>query len=571
MKHRKTKFGILCRTVMFISLLQSVVAQGTNLTELESAQPARKTVTGVINDETDEPLAGATVVVKGSPRGVTADSDGTFSIDVTANDILQISYIGYELLEVKVGNQTYISIKLEPKRNELDEVTIVAFGKQKKESVIGSITTINPSDLKVPSSNLTTALAGQMAGVIAYQRSGEPGADNADFFVRGITTFGTNTNPLILIDGIELTTTDLARLQPDDIASFSIMKDATATALYGARGANGVILVTTKQGQDGPAKISLRMENSISAPTQNVRLAGPVTYMKLANEAVLTRNPLNELPYSEEKIENTLAGMNPLIYPANDWRSMLFKNYTMNQRLNLNVSGGGGIAKYYVAGSFSNDNGILKVDKRNNFNNNISLKNYTLRANVNINITKTTEMAVRLSGNFDEYNGPINTGTEMYNMIMRSNPVMFPAYYPIDEAHQYVRHIMFGNFNNEYLNPYAEMVKGYRDESRSQMLAQMELKQDLSALTKGLSVRAMLNLTRLARFDVYRYYNPFWYQIGAYDRVTGKYFLEQSNTNGTEYLSYSEGPKNIESTFYFEGMANYARTFAEKHGVSGLI
>jgi TonB-dependent SusC/RagA subfamily outer membrane receptor len=182
-------------------------------------------------------------------------------------------------------------VSLKPKTNELDEVTIVAFGKQKKESVIGSITTVNVKDLKIPSSNLTTALAGNMAGIIAYQRSGEPGQDNADFFVRGITTFGANTSPLILIDNVELTTTDLARLQPDDIASFSIMKDATATALYGARGANGVILVTTKQGTEGPVKISVRVENSVSAPTRNVKFTDPVTYMKLHNEAVLTRDP----------------------------------------------------------------------------------------------------------------------------------------------------------------------------------------------------------------------------------------------------------------------------------------
>jgi TonB-linked SusC/RagA family outer membrane protein len=531
-----------------------------------------RTVSGKVADENGDPIPGATISIQGSTRGVITDEEGRFMLNsVKSENVLEISFIGYERQTILAGERSAVTIQLKPLSNELEEVTIVAFGKQKKESVIGSITTVNPSDLKVPSSNLTTAFAGQMAGVIAYQRSGEPGADNADFFVRGITTFGTNTNPLILIDGIELTTTDLARLQPDDIASFSIMKDATATALYGARGANGVILVTTKQGSVGAAKISIRMENSVSTPTQNVKLADPVTYMRLANEAVLTRNPLNELPYSEEKIENTQAGLNPLIYPANDWRSMLFKDYTMNQRLNLNVSGGGGVAKYYVAGSFSNDNGILRVDRRNNFNNNISLKNYTLRANVNIDVTKTTEMTVRLSGNFDEYNGPINTGTQMYNMVMRSNPVMFPAYYPVDEQHQYVKHIMFGNFNDDYLNPYAEMVRGYRDQSRSQMLAQFEVKQDLGALTEGLSVRAMLNLTRLAQFDVLRFYNPYWYQVSAYDRVTDKYSLEQTNDNGTEYLNYGEGNKNIESTFYFEGMVNYARTFAEKHGVSGLL
>lgn len=529
-------------------------------------------VTGTVSDNSGESLPGVSVVVRGTSVGTATDINGEYSITVPSDtSVLQFRFVGFQQQNIVVGNRRIIAVTLNDATTEIGEVVVVAFGAQKKESVIGSITTINPSELKIPSSNLTNSLAGNLAGVIAYQRSGEPGADNADFFVRGITTFGTNTNPLILIDGIELTTTDLARLQPDDIASFSVMKDATATALYGARGANGVILVTTKQGTFGPAKIFIRFENSISAPTRNVGLTDPVNYMKLANEAVLTRNPLGELPYSEEKIENTESGMDPLIYPANNWRDMLFKDYAMNQRVNLNVSGGGGVARYYVAGSFSKDNGILKVDGRNNFNNNINLKNYTLRANVNIDVTKTTELIVRLSGNFDDYNGPIYTGTQMYNMAVRANPVMFPAYYPVDEQHKFVNHILFGNHENEYRNPYAEMVKGYKDDSRSQMLAQMEVKQNLNFFTEGLSIRGMMNITRLANFWVARSYDPFWYQVGFYDRATGRYSLVQTNEDGTEYLNWGEGPKKVESSFYLETALNYNRTFAEKHGISGLL
>ncbi|HBK31345.1 MAG TPA: SusC/RagA family TonB-linked outer membrane protein, partial [Porphyromonadaceae bacterium] len=180
----------------------------------------------VIEAETGEPLPGVSILIEKSTRGVTTDVDGTFEIRVLPTDKLVFSFIGMESQTIEVKNQTYLNVPMKPAASELDEVTVVAFGKQKKESVIGAITTVNPGDLKVPSSNLTTALAGNMAGIIAYQRSGEPGRDNADFFVRGITTFGANTNPLILIDNIELTATDLARLQPDDIASFSIMKDA---------------------------------------------------------------------------------------------------------------------------------------------------------------------------------------------------------------------------------------------------------------------------------------------------------------------------------------------------------
>jgi len=232
----------------------------------------------VFEKETGVPLPGVTIVVENTPRGVTTDVDGTFEIKVSSTDKLLFSFIGMETQSVTIGNKTYVEVHMSPVTGELDEVTVVAFGKQRKESVIGAISTVRPSELKVPSSNLTTALAGNVAGIIAYQRSGEPGQDNADFFVRGITTFGANTKPLILIDNIELTSTDLARLQPDDIESFSIMKDATATALYGARGANGVILVTTKRGQEGAAKIFARLETSISLPTKTIELADPVTY-----------------------------------------------------------------------------------------------------------------------------------------------------------------------------------------------------------------------------------------------------------------------------------------------------
>ncbi|MDR1339336.1 MAG: TonB-dependent receptor [Prevotellaceae bacterium] len=531
-------------------------------------------MTGTVVDATGEAIIGASVVVKGSTQATMSDVNGSFMIAVANNSaVLQVSFLGYVTQEVSVASAVNgrLTITLAEDMKALEEVTIVAFGTQKKESVVASITTINPAELKIPSSNLTTALAGNMAGIIAYQRSGEPGRDNADFFVRGITTFGANTNPLILIDNVELTTTDLARLQPDDIASFSIMKDATATALYGARGANGVILVTTKRGVDGPAKIFVRLENSISAPTSTAQFTDPVTYMKMHNEAVLTRNPLGELPFSQDKIENTMnPAYSPYIYPANDWYGMLFKDYAMNQRANVSVTGGSKVARYYVSGAFTQDNGILNVDKRNSFNNNIDFKNYNLRANVDVNITKTTELSVRLTGNFDDYTGPTGGGEEVYKMAVRSSPVLFPAYYPVDEDFKYVKHIMFGNVAGIYTNPYAEMVRGYQDRSRSQMLAQVELRQGLDFITKGLSIRSMMNISRLAEHSAVRQYKPYWYRmLGNYDSFTGEYHLARINEDGTEYLDYTDKDPSILSTMYTETALNYANTFG-KHSISAL-
>lgn len=531
-------------------------------------------LTGRVTDSNGEPLPGVAIVIKDGKRGVLTDENGEFTIDnLKKGTVLVASSLGMNDLSFEYTGQDELSIILKQQTNDLDEVTVVAFGTQKKESVIGAITTIDPGKLKIPSSNLTTALAGNLAGIISYQRSGEPGQDNADFFVRGITTFGANTNPLILIDNIELTTTDLARLQPDDIASFSIMKDATATALYGARGANGVILVTTKRGTEGPAKVFVRLENSISEPTSTIELADPVTYMKLANEAVLTRNPLGNLPYSQDKIDNTgKPGANPYIYPSNDWYNMLFNKRATSQRATVSVTGGGKVSQYYVSASATRDNGILKVDKRNSFNNNIDFRNYTVRANIDINLTPTTRMGVRMTGNFDDYTGPLSSGDEVYSMVVHSNPVLFPAYYEPDESHKYTKHILFGNYDNgQYINPYAQMVRGYKDRNRSQMLCVIDASQDLGFITPGLNLSAMVNISRLSEFSIMRAYNPYFYKISQYDSFTGEYLLKEINEkSGTEYLGYDESSKDVQSTLYTESRLNYNREFGN-HAVSGLL
>jgi TonB-linked SusC/RagA family outer membrane protein len=540
----------------------------------------RVVVTGiVVSSESNEALPGVSVMVKGTTNGTTTDDQGRYTLDAKTGDTLSFEYIGFIAKKVKLGNQRTINISLQPETSQLSEVVVTAFGThQKKSDMVGSVTSISAKDLgKNPSSNLTNALAGRAAGVVAFQRSGEPGEDNSDFFIRGVTTFGYKTSPLILIDGIELTPTDLARIQPDDIASFTILKDATSTAVYGARGANGVILVTTKQGSVGKAKLALRIENSVTAPTRNVELADPVTYMKMDNEAVKTRDPLGILLYSEEKIANTKAGSNPIVYPANDWRNLMFKDHATTRRVNLNLSGGGAVARYFVSGSYDKDNGLLKVDHRNNFNSNIDLNSYTLRTNVSINVTKTTELIARLSGNFDDYTGPIYGGAEMYNRVVHANPVLFPAYYPSDADHQFVKHIMFGNYVGSngidagYINPYADMTKGYKNYSKSLMMAQLELKQDLSAFTKGLSFRTMMNTYRKSYFDVSRFYNPFYYQMNSYDKLADSYSIYNINeTTATEYLGYDEGQKLINTSFYLESMLNYSRDF-KKHGLSAML
>lgn len=526
-------------------------------------------VKGKVMDDQGEPLPGVNLVVVGSTRGVATDFDGTFTISVSPGDKLSVSYLGMVDQIVTVKDKNDLVITMQTKADELEGITVVAFATQKKESVLASITTLNPSELKVPSSNLTTALAGRMAGMIAYQRSGEPGKDNAQFFIRGVTTFGYKKDPLILVDNNEVSTEELSRLQPDDISAFSIMKDATATALYGSRGANGVILVTTKEGSEGTAQVSVRLEGSMSQPTKMVELADPITYMRMHNESVLTRNPMGTLPYTQQKIDNTIAGTNPYVYPANNWYDQLFKKNAFNYRANFNVSGGGKVARYYIAGSYISDKGVLNVDKKSSFNNNINLSRYMLRANVNINITKTTEAIVRLNGSFDDYTGPIDGGDELFTKVMRSNPVLFPPYYPADEANKYTKHILFGNADKgQYYNPYADMLKGYKDQQTSQMSAQFELKQNLDFITEGLSLRAMFNTNRHGYFDVTRQYLPFYYQVGSYNKLNDTYKLAALNEQGgRETLDFIPGKKVVSSTTYFEASANWAQTYKDKHSL----
>ena len=536
------------------------------------------TIYGRVTDDKGTGLPGVSVAIKHSSTGVSTSKEGDYSVRIRSQaDTLVFSFVGYIQQEVAVGDRKRIDIVLAAKKNDLDEAVVVAYGQQKKESLVSSITTISPKEIKGPTSNLTTMLAGRISGLISYQRSGEPGADNASFFIRGITSFGSGKlDPLILIDGMESSATTLARLQPDDIAGFSILKDAAASSLYGARGANGVILVTTKTGKVGDTRMNVRIENSISTNTKNFKLADNITYMELANEAAQTRNPLNPLEYSQNKIDHTKAGDDPLLYPNNDWLGTLVKDRTSNQRVNLNLSGGVNRAQYYIALTANRDNGILKTQQQNNFSNNISLKSYQIRSNVNVKLTSTTEAILRTSGDFDDYHGPIGGGSAIFYSALNANPVKFPAIFPASDLPG-VKHPLFGNArrgqnNDTYANPYASLVSGYQQYSTSLLNVQLELKQDLKFITPGLSARGMVFTNRYSYFALNRAYTPFFYQAAPSLTAENGYVLSLLNEkDATEYLNYNPGDKIINTTTYGELAVNYNRTFNKVHSISGLL
>ncbi len=565
------------------------------------------TVKGIVRDTTSG-LPGAVIKIVGATnQGVATDNFGRFEIRASKSAMLSITCVGFKPRQISLasksvdaGNVITLDIRLESATTELQEVAVTGFGNtQKKASMVSSITTVNVKDLKTPSSNLTNALAGRIAGVIAFQNSGEPGmgTDNSTFYIRGLSTFGSGKrDPLILIDGVESSATDMARLQPDDISDFSVLKDAAASSVYGARGANGVVLINTKMGMNGKPQFNFRVENRISRNTRDYEFADNITYMKMANEASITRTPNGIEPYSQNKINSTAAGEDPYLYPNNNWLDQLIKKQTVNQGYNLNISGGTNRARYYIAGTLNQDNGNLKVNPINNFNNNIRLKNYSIRTNIDFDLTKSTVLVIRMYGQFDDYQGPIggwdgsrriSGGEQTFRNALNANPVMFPAVYPSGKL-PFIEHPLFGSAQTRntdlslsstlYTNPYAEMVKGYQVYKTSNLQPQLELKQDLAALTTGLSARAMGYLRRTSFYRVNRNYDPFFYSavINAQDQSYNLTALNDGGQNsigtvGTEVLNFSRDAKEIDSRMWLEGSVNYNRTFNNKHAVGGML
>jgi len=531
----------------------------------------QKKITGKVLDDSNNPLPGAVVQIEKSTRGVSTDIDGTFEINASPSDKLVITFLGFDPQTVEIGNQTNLIVKLSPKTNELEGVTVVAFGKQKKASVVASIEAVDPKILRVPSSNLTTAFAGRMAGVISYQRSGEPGKDNAEFFVRGVTTFGYAQSPLILLDGFEVSTDDLARVEPDNIEQFAVLKDATAAALYGSKGANGVISVTTKQGQEGPPKISFRHESRFSEPTLIPKVVDGVTYMRLYNDAQFNDNPLLAPYYSAQKIQNTMNKLNSYAYPNLNWYDEMFKSFTYNQHYNLNVSGGGKIVRYYLAASYDKDTGIMKENKQNNFKNNIDIDRFNLLAKINIDLTPTTVIELNMNSVFENYTGPVTAPTDIFNNVMNANPVEFPKYYAPDEYTGFLNHTLFGiNSSGDMINPYAEMVKGYKDGFTNAITSQFQITQKLDFITPGLALRAKASIKSDGAYESKRNYDPYFYNIKSYDEISDKYVLQEIK-KGTGSLGNPATTRTASSRLYMEGGFTYSQTLNEKHELGAVL
>ena len=565
------KIIALCVAVSLFSMNTVASSSNYSAVDVQSVQQNRRPISGVVVDGNNDPLPGVTVMVPSRQGGVITDVDGAYTIEAATGEELRFQFLGMKTVTIEVGSGTIYNVQLLEDVEMLDEVTVTAFATQKKESVVSSIETISPSELKVPSSNLTTALAGRLAGVISYQRSGEPGADNAQFFVRGVTTFGYASSPLILLDGFEVDANALARVDPDNIASFSVLKDATSAALYGSKGANGVIMVTTKKGQAGAPKISFRVEGRLSTPTKVQKTVDGITYMNLYNQAQFNDNPLLEPYYNAQKIQNTMEGLNEYAYPNINWYDEMFNSNAFNQYYNFNVSGGGSVVRYYLAVSYNKEEGTLKNNRLNNFKNNIDIDRFNILANITMDLTPTTVFDINMNSIFENYTGPLDNTDDVFKSVMNSNPVEFPKFYLPDEDHAYVKHTLFGSdATGSMMNPFAQMVRGYKDGSTGRITSQFSLDQNLDALTEGLMARGKVSIKSDSYHESKRSYTPYLYNIKNYDAFNDTYVLQEVR-RGTDALGDPEQWRDGVFRLYLEGGLTYARRFAGVHDVSGLL
>lgn len=531
----------------------------------EQQQNKRK-ISGRVTDIKGEPLIGVNVTVDGDANGSITNMDGLYEIFVTKKSVvLKFTYIGFKTSEIRTNASTNIyDVTLEEQVNELEETVIVGYGTQRKISNIGAQSSMKMEDIKTPSASLTTTLAGRLAGVVAVQRTGEPGKDAADIWIRGISTPNTSS-PLVLVDGVERSFNDI---DPEDIESLTTLKDASATAVYGVRGANGVILIKTKPGKVGKPTVSADYYESFTRFTKMVDLADGITYMNAANEAM--RNDGIATKYTEDQIRNTIAGKDPYLYPNVDWLKEIFNDWGHNRRVNVNVRGGSEKVAYYASVSYFNETGMTVTDKNiDTYDSKMKYSRYNFTTNWNIDVTPTTKVEIGAQGYLGEGNYPAISSADLYNAAMSISPVEYPKMFFVNgEAF-----VPGTSTNNNFNNPYSQATRrGYDNLTKNQIYSNLRVTQDLDMLTKG------LKLTAMYAFDVYN-------EIHVHqDRAESTYnFLDTSVPydmngqpilqriyEGSNVLSYKQETSGNKKT-YLEASLNYDRTFNDDHRVSALF
>lgn len=538
--------------------LKEVPGAGSNV----AGSKKRYVVKGRVTDENGDGMISATVMIHGTTQGTTTDMDGRYSIEVRPTDVLDVSYLGFNTEQVPVKGKETLNVQLTPSHETLDETTVVAYGNQRSKSVIGAVSSVRAMDLKSSNSDLTSSMIGKVPGMLGYQMGGLPAAlteedMNTKFYIRGITSFqtGANTEPLILLDGVESSKLDLARMQPEDIESFTVMKDASATAMYGARGANGVILVTTKKGTEGSVFTTTRYECILSEPTSNIDVVDGIDYMRYYNQALIARSPGSTPKYSVERINRTASGKYPnWLYPNNDWYNMLFKKQTVNHHAGLSIRGGSKIVQYYASINFNHDTGMLKADRLNDFDPNISNNQFQYRTNLNIDLNSGIKLVINSTATLDRMRGPYGTASgfttrKAYEYAFYASPVDFAPIYP-DDGNYSFPHIRFGTTSAGFetdRNPYALVQQGYSINTRFSSTNRAEYIQNLSRWIKGLEIRLSASLVQSSTGSQGFTTTPYYYYLIDYNQETGKFKLGADGKNSYSTRTLNAGD-NVTST-----------------------
>ncbi|MFZ6012929.1 MAG: TonB-dependent receptor, partial [Bacteroidota bacterium] len=533
--------------------------------ELNEEHWAEFMIEGSVSDETGVGLPGVSVVVKGTSLGTTTDSNGLYRLlvpDEYSTGTLVFSFVGYQPTEVSIQRQSKINVQLTPDVTSLNEVVVVGFGEQRKISVVGANSSVRVAELKQPVANIGTMLAGRVSGIVQVQRSGEPGRDAANIWIRGLSSWPQygGVSPLILVDGIERS---LDNLDPQDIESFNILKDASATAVYGMRGANGVILITTKSGKPGKTKIDFNYNQGITSFTRVPDLANGPTFMQLTNEARTTRG---ESPiFTDEQIAKTASGEDPFVYPNVDWFREVFNRSAANRRVNLNASGGVDKAKYYVSLAYYDEEGFFKTDGLEQYNSTTRFSRYNFTSNIDFDLTRTTHLDLGIQGFISNANYPGELSENVFGQIMETSPVAYPVMYPGGL-------VPGREVNGSFRNPYADITqRGYRNQFRNQVYSNVRATQQLDFITKGLSFTSMFSFDAWNRHDINRtkrkdtwFVNP-----NAPRHADGTLNLNRTFSSTNVTLGYGRVTAS-NRRFYTESALNYNRTFG-KHIVTGML
>lgn len=518
-------------------------------------------ITGKVLDSLGNALSGVTIVVVGkSGEGAKTDAKGHFELKVPLGNKLLFSYVGYNSQELTVANYSPLRVVLASTQEALDEVVVVGFGTQRKIQTLGAQSTVSVKELKQPVASLTNVLSGRISGLIGMQRSGEPGLDQSELWIRGINTLSnSNAKPLILVDGVQR---DFGNLDPNDIESFTILKDASATSVYGVRGANGVILITTKKGSnmDKPS-IKVDIYQGLTQFTKVPEVADGITYMQVANEANITRG--NSPIYDAERIQKTYSREDPYLYPDVKWTDEIFNKVGQNTKANLNITGGSQRMNYYVSASYYSEKGLFKTDDLKKYNSEIAFKRYNFTSALSLQATKSTQVDLGVKGWISNGNYP-GTGTaQIFEAVFNTYPILYPVVYP----NGYEPFVATGGGLH---NPYGLLTnRGYVTTYANQIMSDIHVKQKLNFLTEGLSARILYSFDAKNDNRLNRTKSPITYYATKRDDNGELVYERTDGGDGQDYLSF--GRTNGGSRqFYLETAVNYDRVFG-LHTVNGLF